>query len=102
MLIPRLRWRHGYGTDQAVATKARILELILEHGARWRPVDKKEVQGMRKAMNQMGAGSTLDFVRLMVKYKACERAALEELFRPESLRVHCWKHIGEIYDLIEH
>lgn len=95
-------WIINSHTDSsAVAEKTQILELILKHGARWQPVDKKEYQGMRKAMNQMGAGSTLDFVRLMVKHKACERAALEELFRPESLRVHCWKHIGEIYDLLE-
>lgn len=87
--------------EQAVAEKAKILALILEHGARWRPVDKKEYQGMRKAMNQMDTGVTLDFVGLMVKHKACERAAMEELFRTESLRVHCWKHIGEIYELIE-
>lgn len=87
--------------EQAVAEKAKILGLILEHGARWRPADKKEYQGMRKAMNQMGAGATLDFVKLMVKHKACERAAMNELFRTESLRVHVWKHIGEISDLIE-
>ena len=100
--LPVREWRTEHPVDdQAVAAKARIIELILEHGARWRPVDKKEVQGMRKAMNQMSAGATFDFVQLMEKYKACERAALEELFRPESLRVHCWKHIGEIYDLLE-
>lgn len=85
----------------AVAEKARILELILKRGARWRPVDKSEFQGMRKAMNKMDSGATFDFVRLLVKHRACERATLDELFRPESLRVHCWKHIGAIYDLME-
>ena len=102
LLGPVSEWKTEWRTDEAAVTeKSKILGMILERGARWRPADKDEVKPMRKAMKRMSAGSTLDFVKLMVKHKACERAAMEELFRSESLRAHCWKHVGEIYDLLE-
>ena len=55
---------------------------------------------MRK-MKKMNDAATLEFVQLMVKYKACERSSMEELFRTPALRLHVTKVYGQILDLID-
>jgi len=90
-----------YIDHYAIDQKAKILVLLLEHGAKWRLTDKIDVRYMRRKMKKMNPTTTLEFVQLMVKYKACERASMEELFRTPVLRLHVTKVYGQILDLIE-
>jgi hypothetical protein len=71
--------------EAAVDRKVKVLELILEHSAKWRPVDSDEVADMRKTMSRIDESAIFDFVRMMEKCKACERAP----WRSCSRRVSC-------------
>jgi len=86
--------------EAAVDRKIKILELILEHGAKWRPVDSDEMAGMRKAMGWMDESAILDFVRLMKQHKACNRSALEELFQKGFTRLRRSYAYDEILKLM--
>jgi hypothetical protein len=101
LLGPVSEWKITSYVDQpAVDQKAKILGLLLEYGAKWRPVDRNEIISMRKAMKKMGSAATLEFVRLMEKYKACERESMEELFRAGTLRLRVCEVYGQILKLI--
>jgi hypothetical protein len=93
--------RSTYHVDEAaVDRKVKILELILEHGAKWRPVDSDEILGMRKAMAWMDESAILDFVRLMKQHKVCTRSALEELFQKGFTRLRRSYAYDEILKLM--
>jgi hypothetical protein len=92
---------HEYIDQYAIDQKAKMLESLLKHGAKWRLTDKVDVRYMRRKMKKMNPNITLEFVQLMVKYKACERASMEELFRTAVLRLHVTKVYGQILDLID-
>ncbi len=84
-----------------VFEKLKVLTMLLKSGARWRPVDRTEITEMRKSLKMLGPDISAEFVWLMVKYQACERRVMEQLFSPEGIRIHVYKHIGRIVELRE-
>jgi len=86
--------------DAAVDRKVKILELILEHGAKWCPANSDEIARMRKAMGWMDESAILNFVRLMEQHKACNRTALEELFQRGFTRLRRSYTYDEILKLM--
>ena len=92
---------HEYIDQYAIDQKAKTLEILLRYGAKWSAADRGDVMRMRRIMKKMGPNTTLEFVQLMVKYKGCDRASMEELFRTAPLRLHVTKVYGQILDLIE-
>jgi len=63
-------------------------------------VGSDEVTGMQKAMAKMDELAAFDFVRLMEKYNACERAPLEEMFRKGFVRLRASDYYGKILKLV--
>ena len=91
-----------YIDHYAIAQKAKILTVLLENGAKWRLTKEGNACYMRRKMKKMNDAATLEFVQLMVKYKACERSSMEELFRTPVLRLHVTKVYGQILKLVAH
>jgi ankyrin repeat protein len=70
----------------------KAIHLLARYGARWVPADKRELARARKALLQMTADYTMEFVWIMAKYRACQRDAVTQLLATPAMKAHVANH----------
>lgn len=77
---------------QADCTETReimkAIHLLAIHGAKWKPVDKKEIRIARKPLLGLKPGYTVEFVWIMKKYSGCSKVDVTELLRTPAMKAH--------------
>lgn len=68
--------------------KIKSIHLLARQGAKWIPTDDREIAEARHSLLRMIPDYTVEFVWIMWKYRACRRAAVEELLRTSTIRSH--------------
>ena len=72
-----------------------------EHGAKWRPTERYQINDARRSLLKMSVDYTVEFVWIMAKYDCCSRDTIEQLLRTPTIRRHVVKHQPRIQELIK-
>jgi hypothetical protein len=80
--------------------KLAMLQVLVQHGARWLPTDGREMNWIRRGLLSTPADQTLGVIRIMSANRACERRAIEALLKTPTMQAHMVKHMTEIEGLI--
>ncbi len=81
--------------------KIKMLHILVRHGARWEPRDRRAIDFARSCLLKMTPDYTAEFIWIMTGYKACSVEALEQLLRPPSIRSLVSCHLPRIREMIE-
>jgi hypothetical protein len=73
-----------YSVSETRAT----IQLLLEHGALWRPDGSDQVSRMRRSLLECEPDVTLELVEGMMKYSACTQDTIHELLRTPTMKKH--------------
>ena len=77
----------------------KAIHILAKHGARWLP-NVDDIKMARRTLVKMAPVYSVEFAWIMAHYKACARAALEELFRTNSIVAHLCLESRRIDELI--
>jgi hypothetical protein len=69
--------------------KLKMLHMLVRHGARWNPVERREINETRRSLMKMRPDYIMEFIWIMAEYNACPREAIDELMKPRSIRSMC-------------
>jgi ankyrin repeat protein len=97
--LNRCLWRLGWGShdsffNKRLSTKYDVsgtfecIRVLVEHGARWNPEDKTELNSVRKALYQCEPAVVVDLMKLLARNKACAEETLEQLLDAPRMREH--------------
>jgi hypothetical protein len=68
-------------TERFTVSESRAtIQLLLEHGALWRPDDKAQIGQVRRSLSECEADITLELVERLVKHSACTQDTIRECF----------------------
>jgi hypothetical protein len=73
-----------------------IIELLVQHGARWVPKDRGEINSARRSLLKLVPKYTLAFFSIMARNRACSRDAIQALVTTAAMK----KHLGERTSLV--
>ena len=74
----------------------KAIHLLASHGAKWKPVDRKEIRVVRKPLLGLKPDYTVEFVWIMKQYTACSAGDIKELLRTQSINDHLQAHRREV------
>jgi hypothetical protein len=80
--------------------KMEVAGLLVRHGARWAPMDDREVNDARRSLLKLAPKYTLEFVTLLAKNGACARRSLEQLLRTGTMKSHIARYDRRIANLV--
>jgi ankyrin repeat protein len=97
--LDRCLWRLGWGNhdsffNKRLSTKydlsgtSECIRVLVEHGARWNPEGKAELNSVRKALYQCEPVVVVDLMKLLARNKACPEETLEQLLDAPRMREH--------------
>lgn len=97
--LDRCLWRLGWGShdsffNKRLSTKydvsgaSECIRVLAEHGARWNPEGKAELNSVRKALYQCEPVVVVDLMKLLARNKACPEETLEQLLDAPRMREH--------------
>ena len=75
-------------TKYDVSETFECIRVLVEHGARWNPEDKTELNSVRKALYQCEPAVVVDLMKLLARNKACPEETLEQLLDAPRMREH--------------
>jgi hypothetical protein len=82
-------WNKSKASKYAVSEKTRAtIELLLEHGALWRPDDKEQVGRVRRSLLECESDVTLELAERLMKHFASSKEDVTELLRTPSMKKH--------------
>lgn len=81
--------------------KLKMLHMLVRHGARWNPVERREINETRRSLMKMRPDYIMEFIWIMAEYNACPREAIDELMKPRSIRSMVSRHVGRLDSLLE-
>ncbi|MDY6986960.1 MAG: ankyrin repeat domain-containing protein [Thermodesulfobacteriota bacterium] len=85
-------------TERAM-DKLAMLHVLAEHGAKWIPKDRKDMNEARGSLLRMRPKYTLEFVKIMSQFEACTRKNVEDLTRTPAIRRLVSDHLPRINNL---
>lgn len=84
--LPQLQTGKIRGLDTHRAREQlKMIRLLLEHGARWLPVDRQEIRYVRQSLLRMAPSFLIEFVNLVQQHKASRRQDINELVRTAAM-----------------
>ncbi|MEX2672835.1 MAG: ankyrin repeat domain-containing protein [Phycisphaeraceae bacterium] len=97
-------WDGHRGARKADTPRARehikAIHLLVRHGAKWKPADKKEIESARRSLLKLEPDYTLEFVWIMAKYQACTFETVQELLRTPTIKSHMASHRERLQELL--
>lgn len=81
--------------------KIKMLHILVRHGARWEPRDRRAIDFARSCLLKMTPDYTLEFIWIMTGYKACSIESIEQLLRTPSIRSLVSSHLPRIGEMLE-
>jgi hypothetical protein len=75
-------------TKYDVSGASECIRVLVEHGARWNPEGKAELNSVRKALYQCEPVVVADLMKLLARNKACPEETLEQLLDAPRMREH--------------
>jgi ankyrin repeat protein len=72
----------------AVAKTRNTIQLLLEHGALWRPDTTNQVAQVRRGLLECEPDVILDLVEQLMKHSACTNGTIHELLRTPTMKEH--------------
>jgi hypothetical protein len=85
--------------SEATRDAMKAIHLLVRHGARWSPRDKRDIASSRKALLSVTPDYMVEFVWIMSKYKACDLANAKELVRTPTMRNHIAQHAPRLAEI---
>jgi hypothetical protein len=79
----------------------KMIHILAKHGAKWRPMDRHQINDARKVLLKMSVDYTIELVWIMSKYDGCSRDTIEQLLRTPTMRRHIAKYQPRIEDLLK-
>lgn len=95
------RWQNGDYDLVKMRARFAVLEMLLQHGARWIPNETDDMNHIRRRLLLSAPEATLQVVRLMAKYQGCTRDTVELLLKTPAIQGHAGANWGEICRLVE-
>ena len=93
-------WSHRdstAGLDTAEAgEQVEVIELLVQHGAKWIPKDRGEINSARRSLLKLVPRYTLAFFSIMATNKACSRHTIQALVGTATVK----RHLGNQVQLI--
>lgn len=89
------RFRCPVDTSEA-GEQVEVIELLVQHGARWVPKDRGEINSARRSLLKLVPRYTLAFFSIMATNKACSRGVIQALLAAPTMK----KHLGERTQLV--
>jgi hypothetical protein len=97
--LDHLFWHLGFArfdvfTNDRIATRSDVRETfecirqLAEHGAIWRPEDRRSLNSVRQVLYKCEPQVTVDVVKLLASNKACEEETLEQLLNAPRMKQH--------------
>jgi hypothetical protein len=68
------------------------MQLLLDHGAMWRPDDVRAVSDVRRNLYDCDAEVTLEVIDALIKHNACARESLDVLLKTPAMK----RHVAEV------
>jgi hypothetical protein len=87
----KLEKRESHRADESIAA----LEVLAEYGAKWVPY--RNVNDERRSLMKVPEHYTIEFVRIMAKYKTCEFEVIKSLLKSPTMK----RHLGMEYDKLK-
>lgn len=72
----------------SVSETRTTIELLLEHGAAWRPNDARQLAGVRRRLYECGPDVTVELVERLTKRAACTEDTIHDLLRTPAMKKH--------------
>jgi hypothetical protein len=72
----------------SVSKNRATIQLLLEHGALWRPDDATQVARVRRSLLECEPNVTLELVQRLTKHSACTHDTIHELLRTPAMKKH--------------
>ena len=96
----------GYGPmrdfdSHRAREKMKMIHLLARHGARWEPLEKGIIKDARAVLLKMKPDYTVEFIWIMVQYKASNRECIEELIRTPSIKSVLFDYQEKIKELLD-
>jgi hypothetical protein len=97
----RSPWESERGIDTHKTRELmEIVHLLAEHGARWEPTERYQLNAVRRSLLGVKPEYTVEFVGIMTHRQLCTRDSLEALLRPNSMKVHVERYSERIQKLM--
>jgi len=77
------------------------IRLLLAHGGRWLPADKREIRAARRCLLKMAPAYTVKFIQMLKTHNASQRADVVELYRTSTIRKLLAADHGRVSKFIE-
>lgn len=87
----------NYDTEEARRHLA-LIHLLVQHGGRWAPTGRDEINEARRSLLKMDPQYTVEFVWIMGKYHACAKCDIDALMRTPTIK----RHVREYQKRISH
>jgi hypothetical protein len=76
------------GDSSAARDRMALLHMLVAHGARWMPEDKKAIGDVRKRLLKLVPAFSMEFAWLMKRYGAARRTDVRDLLTSPTMRRH--------------
>ncbi len=71
-----------------------VIELLVQHGARWVPADKDEINTVRRSLLKLVPRYTVAVFSSLARHKACPRGVMQALLGTPAMRKHLGTQAG--------
>jgi hypothetical protein len=88
-----LHYRRGglFASTFSLYQTFRTMEALLERGALWLPDDRRQMDAVRKTLSACEPKATVQWLQLLVKYKAASEETIRNLLATPGMREHLSK-----------
>lgn len=94
--------RHKLLSDTATRPRDNLktIQILFEHGVKWTPIDRGEINHVRRALLKVSAECIVDLVGIMAQHNGCSRDVIVQLMGTAAMRRHVAEHQSRIEELI--
>lgn len=96
-----LRWGERPGDTKYMREEIKSIHFLVKHGAKWRPIDRKQISTARGALLTAIPDYVTEFVWIMWKYAGANRADVVSLIDTPAMKRHTEKYRARIFELLE-
>lgn len=89
-----------FDDSSASRDRMRAIQMLVEHGGRWTPKDKGEVNDIRRGLLKLKPQYTAELVLIFTRHRACAREDLTALLRTPSMKSHLARYSSRIDKLL--
>lgn len=81
--------------------KMKMLHLLIRNGARWEPDSPYYINNVRSSLLKMSSDYVMEFVWIMVEYRACTHETIETLMKTPKIRSLVSKHVNRLKEIMD-